>query len=113
MILNIFANRSYRDLNQYPILPWILNNFDNFDEKNLDDKIIIQKLNKIIRNMEIPLGMMEITEKSKNRKKTYIETFNSMVHDLYKEFDSEILKKKNLKNNENEEKNKIKKINIK
>ena len=112
MILNIFANRSYRDLNQYPILPWILNNFDNFNEKNLDDKIIIQKLNKIIRNMEIPLGMMEITEKSKNRKKTYIETFNSMVHDLYKEFDNEILKKKNLKNNENEENNLLENIDL-
>ncbi len=119
MILNTYANRSYRDLNQYPILPWLFNNFDNFDEKTLDDKIITQKLNKIIRNMNLPLGMMEINERSKNRKNIYIETFNSMVHDLYKEFNNEILKKKNLKfnnnnnlTNENEENNLLENLDL-
>ena len=96
MFLNVFANRSFRDLNQYPILPWLFKNFDNFDEDSIDDKIIAQKLSNNIRNMDLPLGMIDYNEKSKIRKNSYIETFNSMVEDLKKEFDIEILKDKKI-----------------
>ena len=29
MWLNIYANRSYNDISQYPVFPWILNDFED------------------------------------------------------------------------------------
>ena len=63
MILNIYANRSYNDINQYPVFPWIITDytsktFPNFDEKN-------------IRPMEKPMGMLDFTDESKERKENY------------------------------------------
>ena len=61
MILNIYANRSYNDINQYPVFPWIITDFEsdtlpNFDQPNF------------IRQMGKPMGMMDYTNESKERK---------------------------------------------
>lgn len=29
MVLNTFAGRSYNDINQYPVFPWILTDYDS------------------------------------------------------------------------------------
>ena len=67
MILNIYSNRSYNDINQYPVFPWIITEyydsekFPNFEKENF------------IRPMNKPMGMMDFTEESKERKENYEE----------------------------------------
>ena len=73
MWLNIFSNRSYRDITQYPVFPWILQDY------NLEEKSI---LNLKSRDFSLPLGMMEITEKGKKRKEKYLESYKIMYNDL-------------------------------
>ena len=73
MYLNIFSNRSYRDITQYPVFPWILRDY-NVEEKNI--------FNLKYRNFSLPLGMMEITEKGKRRKDNYILTYNSSLEEI-------------------------------
>ena len=73
MWLNIFSNRSYRDITQYPVCPWILSDY-NLEYENLS------KSNK--RDFKLPLGMMEIGEKGKKRKESYIEIYKNMYYDL-------------------------------
>ena len=74
MWINIYGNRSFRDIAQYPVFPWLLNNYesDNFEE------LIIDEL--YIRDFKIPLGMSIIDDKSKNRREGYIETYKVMVY---------------------------------
>ena len=91
--LNIFSNRSYNDLTQYPIFPWIITNFININEKNeiktsefnknADSNYNYNESIKIGRNFEIPVGMFELTEKSIKRKKFFIENYNK---NKYKDF---------------------------
>ncbi|OMJ79767.1 hypothetical protein SteCoe_20158 [Stentor coeruleus] len=48
MILNKFASRSFNDLSQYPIFPWILKDYHS-PELNLEDQ-------HIYRNLKLPIG---------------------------------------------------------
>lgn len=48
MIVNKFAGRSYNDLSQYPVFPWILKNYTDKDI-NLEDK-------SNYRELEMPIG---------------------------------------------------------
>ena len=77
MLLNIYANRSYNDINQYPVFPWIITDYDSNTLPNLDQK-------NLIRPMEKPMGMMDFTEESKERKENY------EMHWLENEKDSEM-----------------------
>ena len=77
MLLNIYANRSYNDINQYPVFPWIITDYDSNILPNLDQK-------NLIRPMEKPMGMMDFTEESKERKENY------EMHWLENEKDSEM-----------------------
>ena len=72
MWLNIYAGRSYNDLTQYPVFPWILTNYKT------------EKLNPSndYRDLNIPMGMMEINEKSEIRKETFIDFYNSLKNEL-------------------------------
>ena len=78
MWINIYGNRSFRDIQQYPVFPWILNQYDyeNYEEliNNLD-----------IRDFRFPMGMLYNDEKSQKRREGYIETYKIMVTDLYNE----------------------------
>ena len=49
MWLNIFGNRSYNDISQYPVFPWILSNYE--DPLQVEQKIIIE--NKRTMSMSI------------------------------------------------------------
>ena len=31
MRINLLGNRSFKDINQYPIFPWIINNYNNYN----------------------------------------------------------------------------------
>lgn len=70
MWLNILANRSYSDLSQYPIFPWIIDNYKS-------EKIILPD---DLRSFHLPMGMMELDEEGKGseRKELYLETFKSL-----------------------------------
>ena len=72
MWLNIYSGRSFNDLTQYPVFPWIISNYktdDLEDENNF-------------RNLSIPIGMMEFNEKSLMRKETFIDTYDTVKNDL-------------------------------
>ena len=77
MILNFYANRSYNDINQYPVFPWILTDYssDNFPSEIP------------IRPMGVPMGMMEITKESKERKESYRIGWESGENEEEKEED--------------------------
>ena len=66
MWLNIFSNRSYRDITQYPVFPWIIENYDLNNEN-------LEKIN--YRNFKLPLGMMELGEKGIKRKNDYLNYY--------------------------------------
>ena len=74
MWLNLLGNRSFLDLSQYPVFPWVITNY-------ADDEIDI-KLENNLRNLDIPMGMMDISPNSNNRKEEYLETYNSMKQDF-------------------------------
>ena len=59
ILINIFSNRSYRDVYQFPVFPTLYN-------------WICQK-----RDMSQPIGLQEILNESKARKKTMISSYNS------------------------------------
>ena len=118
MYLNLFSNRSYNDLIQYPIFPWILSKYcspinlesnylnsslyyeylkldnsnNNIDEEasinnDSDNFLGIEDKNKKIKNekeiydyrdMKLPMGMLELTEKGKKRKEEFIAKYKDM-----------------------------------
>ena len=101
MYLNIYGNRSYRDLHQYPIMPWIITNylketneFDNYlINNNENNNLNIEKNNDINnylitnykRDFNSPIGLLKISEDSINRIENYYETFKLMIIDLINE----------------------------
>ncbi|MCQ2816363.1 MAG: hypothetical protein MJ252_03765, partial [archaeon] len=72
MWVNFFSNRSYLDLTQYPVFPWILSNYDA-------DKLA----NVSYRNFKLPMGMMELNEKGSLRKESYAENYNLMIDEIF------------------------------
>lgn len=72
MWLNIYGGRSFNDLTQYPVFPWIITNYktDSLIQKN------------DYRNLGIPMGMMDINDKAILRKETFLETYDSIKNDL-------------------------------
>ena len=118
MWLNIFGNRSYNDISQYPIFPWILINYDDplkveqkeekeiieYDFKkslskasnllnslinlNNDQKVQSGKDNEqqqkmiidyLYRDLSLPMGMLEVSEESKKRKKEFCRNYESLL----------------------------------
>ena len=74
MWLNLYSGRSFNDLTQYPVFPWIITNYS--DESN---EISIKN---DLRNLNLPIGMLELTEKGILRKETFIETYETLKNDL-------------------------------
>ena len=68
MRLNLIGNRSFIDLTQYPVFPWVISNYSDEKIDNLENEI--RKLNK-------PMGMLEIYEESKERKEIYEEVYET------------------------------------
>ena len=56
MILNTYAGRSYNDINQYPVLPWIIQDYSspNIDFNTKDEKLQEQ----IFRKLNTPIGAL-------------------------------------------------------
>ena len=84
MWINFYSGRSYKDLGQYPIFPWIVT---KYDIENLTVKDKRRKIDNIIRNLQIPMGMTLIEGefedgKSHRRKKGYIDVYNLMIKEF-------------------------------
>ena len=88
MILNIFSNRSYNDISQYPVFPWILTDYD--DHLNYERKTIIKENKNMdlteltdykYRDLSLPMGMLEVSEDSINRKENFIMKFEELKNE--------------------------------
>ena len=71
MWLNIYSGRSYNDLTQYPVFPWIISNYKTEEIEPND-----------FRNLSVPIGMMEYNDKSDLRKETFIDQYDTIKNDL-------------------------------
>ena len=118
MWVNIFGNRSLRDINQYPVFPWIITNYITSFEFSEEEKTyneIIEKIKKGLiekskRDFNCPLGLMELNEKGLRRKITYINQYINAFKCIKEEFnidDIDEKSKNNFKEIMEEEKTKI------
>ena len=112
MWLNIFGNRSYNDISQYPVFPWTLSSYEDplqveqkikkkknqnlpeeFDPLNatyagssamLND--FIDEEDEIIfdyqyRDMNLPMGMLELSNESIKRKEEFIMIYETLLEE--------------------------------
>ena len=80
MLLNIISNRSFCDISQYPIFPWILyqsnyiekenNNIENNNENDNNENYDII-MNESIRDLSKPIGQLLNNERTNNFIKNY------------------------------------------
>ena len=79
MWLNIFSDRSYNDINQYPVLPWILSDYNS---EIINDKIFFEckkdSNDKIFRDLSLPLGMID-TNDNGIRKAEYMNNLSYSI----------------------------------
>ena len=66
-ILNHFSGRSYKDITQYPVFPWIIKDYISNDLKEFN--------NKTIRDLKKPIGAIG----SEQRTLLYLEKFNESI----------------------------------
>ena len=73
MWMNVYGNRSFNDISQYPVFPWILNDYKDplKDEQNEE-----QKYN--LRDMSLPMGMLTINDLAEARKEMFIENYETL-----------------------------------
>ena len=102
MWLNIYSGRSFNDLTQYPIFPWILTNYSA--EKNEEISF---------RNLSLPIGMINLNEKSEIRRENFIESYETLKTDLKDTFPDFNYQDYLKKGEEYFESYKTKKINLK
>ena len=90
MWLNIFSNRSYDDISQYPVFPWILTDYDDPLKIEIDKKsLMIENKNMDLteladykyRDLSLPMGMLEVSDDSKNRKENFIMKFEELKNE--------------------------------
>ena len=75
MYLNILSNRSYNDISQYPVFPWLLKNYeDPLFKKSENDYLY--------RDLSVPMGMLNINEESIQRSLNYSSTFKVIKEDV-------------------------------
>ena len=71
MWLNIYGNRSFNDISQYPVFPWVLNNYNDPLKNESDD-------NYNLRDMSLPMGMMALDEKGEQRKELFLLNYETL-----------------------------------
>ena len=87
MWLNVFGGRSYNDISQYPVFPWIISDYkrDKIKESDLtSDKTLF-------RDLSLPLGMIPDNDKGE-RRDSYILNLKSTTT-FYKDQDKSEEKK--------------------
>ena len=84
MWTNLLGNRSYSDISQYPVFPWVIQDYLN--EKN-------PLPSECLRNLKLPIGMLippNNKERATQRVNSFIEIYNIMINELRQEFEMEI-----------------------
>ena len=76
MLLNILSNRSYIDISQYPVFPWLLINYEDPLIKESTDKKDYS-----YRNLSVPMGMLNVNEDSIRRSLNYSSSFKIIKED--------------------------------
>ena len=71
MWLNIYGNRSFNDISQYPVFPWVLNDYKDPLKNELD-----QSYN--LRDMSLPMGMLALNEKGEQRKELFLLNYETL-----------------------------------
>ena len=71
MWLNIYGGRSYNDITQYPVFPWILMNYQINDISNAEN---------LERDFSLPMGMITLDywKQSEKRKNEYLEVYQNI-----------------------------------
>ena len=72
MWINIFGGRSYNDLSQYPVVPWVIGDYMRKELKEED----LNKDKNLYRDLSLPLGMI-VTNDNGERKEGYIYNLKS------------------------------------
>jgi len=104
MWLNIYSGRSFNDLTQYPVFPWLITNYSDESQE-----ITIKN---DLRNLSLPIGMFDSNEKEILRKNAYIEIYESTkneLNDMFPDFNYQDYLKKGDEYLENYKNKKIKK----
>ena len=73
MWFNIYGNRSFNDISQYPVFPWILNSYQDPLKNDNEDE---EKYN--LRDMSLPMGMMTLDEKGEQRKEAFMLNYETL-----------------------------------
>ena len=73
MWLNIYSNRSFNDISQYPVFPWILSNYE--------DPLIKDSNNYEYRDLSLPMGMLALNEEGEKRKESFMETYDVLKNE--------------------------------
>ena len=76
MWLNIYAGRSFNDLTQYPVFPWLITNYSSNEINPKND----------YRNLSLPMGMLGLSEKGEARKETFHDIYDTVKNDLKEMF---------------------------
>jgi hypothetical protein len=83
MWTNLLGNRSYSDINQYPVFPWVIQDYLN--EKN-------PLPSECLRDLKLPMGMLippNNKERATQRVNSFIEVYDIMINELRQEFEME------------------------
>ena len=78
MYLNIFSNRSFCDISQYPVFPWILYNSNHNDlkkKKNLKNEVEEDNFDGSLRDLSKPMGQVLNNERTEK----YFQTFKNIT----------------------------------
>ena len=84
MWTNLLGNRSYVDISQYPVFPWVIQDY-------LGDKIAPTE--EYLRDLKLPIGMVippNNKERALQRKISFTDTYNIMLNELRQELELEI-----------------------
>ena len=81
MWMNFYANRSYNDISQYPIFPWILSNFDDplnieptyYESSLMDNNTPNQNNNVSVSEYDNSINTTDTTIDTKKKKKNHDE----------------------------------------
>ena len=80
ILLNLISNRSYIDLNQYPIFP-VLHLCDKKMTQEKDNEVTKKSYDLLQRNLTKHIGFQTETEKGKSRCQGFFELYKSNVED--------------------------------
>ena len=93
MWMNIYSGRSLNDLTQYPVFPWLITDYISDELTQEDDN----NNSNFIRNLSLPMGMLEINDNSITRKENFIDKYDLIKNELKDNFSdfnyAEFLKK--------------------